>query len=150
MKKVILIYTSSTGSTEAIAEVIIEELKQNNEIDFTVKDSFDATPAELQAYDGILIGTYTWDGGVVPDEFMDFYEELDGENLTGKAAAVFGSGDSYYTNTFGAALTLFSQKLSELGANVILPNFLIDLFPEDTDLVSAKQFAQHFSHSLLK
>ncbi|GIN57932.1 flavodoxin [Lederbergia ruris] len=150
MKKVIIIYTSSTGSTEALAEAIIEELKQNNEIEIAVKDSFAATPAELHEYDGILIGTYTWDGGVVPDEFMDFYEELDEEDLTGKMAAVFGSGDSYYTNTYGAALTLFAEKLSESGAEIVLPNFLIELFPEDEDLASAKQFAQHFIQSLFK
>ncbi|KRG13021.1 flavodoxin [Lederbergia galactosidilytica] len=149
MKKIIIIYTSTTGSTEAIAEAIIEELKQNNELDLTVKDSFDATPAELHEYDGILIGTYTWDGGVVPDEFMDFYEELDEEDLTGKIAAVFGSGDSYYRYTYGAALSLFSKKLSELGAEIVLPNFLIELFPEDKDLASAQQFAKHFSQTLL-
>ncbi|MCJ7840825.1 flavodoxin domain-containing protein [Lederbergia sp. NSJ-179] len=149
MKKVILIYTSSTGSTEAIAETIREELEQNA-VHVTVKDSFVATPDELQEYDGILIGTYTWDGGVVPDEFMDFYEELDYEELTGKIAAVFGSGDSYYTKTFGAALKLFAEKLAEIGAELVLPNFLVDLYPEENDLIAAKQYGKKFSEFLLK
>src|SRR5690606_41648856 len=86
-----------------------------------IKEAFDARPDDLLEYDGFLIGTYTWEGGEIPDEFMFFYEELDSFDLTEKKAAVFGSGDSYYRFTFGAALNLFADKIQSCGATITVP-----------------------------
>lgn len=147
MKKVLIIYTSMTGNTEALVEEVQLGLKENNVI-VDIKEAFDARPDDLLEYDGFLIGTYTWEGGEIPDEFMFFYEELDSFDLTGKKAAVFGSGDSYYRFTFGAALNLFADKIQSCGATITVPTLLIDLFPEEEELDKCRQFAQQFSISL--
>lgn len=146
MKKVILIYASATGKTGAIADAIISGFEQTN-VEVITKDPFNTDPEELLNYDGILIGTYTWEG-VIPDEFMDFYEELDYHDLTGKKAAIFGSGDSYYTDTYGAALELFEDKFMEVGAKIVLPKFLIELYPDLSEIEEAKKFAVRFSSLL--
>lgn len=148
MKKVLLIYTSATGNTELMAEAIINVIK-NSPLQLSIKDAFDIEPRELLHYDGILIGTYTWDGGVIPDELMDFYEELDDHNLNGIKAATFGSGDSYYTSTFGSAIHLFANKLDELGAQIVLDSLIIDLQPDADGMKACNDFAQHFINAIL-
>lgn len=145
MEKIILLYTSSTGNTEALAEAVIKGLQQAK-VDVTVKDAFNADPYELHEYDGIIIGTYTWEGGVIPDEFMDFYEELDSQDLTDMPFFVFGSGDSYYEDTYGAALKLFATKLIDLGGTMALPIFLVELYPEDHELECAFKLGEQFAN----
>ncbi|MBS4220246.1 flavodoxin [Bacillus sp. FJAT-49711] len=144
MKKIILIYTSMTGNTEILVEEVLKGIKELD-IDVTVKEAFDSLPTDLLGYDGFLIGTYTWEGGEIPDEFMDFYEELDHVNLSKKKAAVFGSGDSYYGSTFGAAIDLFAEKIQELGGELLLPNLIIDMYPDQTELNQCKEFGRKFA-----
>ena len=44
-----------------------------------------------------IIATYTYGtDGDLPDEFMDFYEEMEDVDFTGKIAGVVGSGDTFY------------------------------------------------------
>ncbi|MBS4198361.1 flavodoxin [Bacillus sp. FJAT-49732] len=147
MTKIILIYTSMTGNTEMLAGEVIKGLEQMN-IDVTVKQAFDSLPTDLLDYDGFLIGTYTWEGEV-PDEFMDFFEELDHVDLSRKQAAVFGSGDSYYGSTYGAALRFFTDKITSLGADVLLPNLVIDLYPDDEELNQCQEFGRKFAELML-
>jgi flavodoxin I len=58
-------------------------------------------------------------------QFLDFYEEMDGVNLNGKMAAVFGSYDSAYGN-IGLAVDILSEKLLELEADVVLDGLKIE------------------------
>lgn len=147
MNNILLIYTSMTGNTELMAETIEAALREEK-VGLIVKESLDAYPEELLDYDGIIIGSYTWDGGVVPDEFMDFYEEMDRLDLTGKKAAVFGSGDTYYSSTFCKAVDLISEKLASLGAIITVDGMKADLTPEDEVLDKCRQFAKEFARSL--
>lgn len=147
MKKILLSYASSTGNTQFIAEQILSFIQQSP-VHIVMKDAFDVEPDELQDYDGILIGTYTWDGGEVPDEFMDVYEELEAIDLSGKKAFVFGSGDSYYTNTYGAGLKLFEDQLREQNAEIFAPYFLVDLAPTDDELAQCLDIIARFLQAL--
>ena len=147
LKKILLSYASSTGNTQFIAEQILSFIQQSP-IHIVMKDAFDVEADELQDYDGILIGTYTWDGGEVPDEFMDVYEELEAIDLSGKKAFVFGSGDSYYTNTYGAGLKLFEDQLREQNAEIFAPYFLVDLAPTDDELAQCLDIIARFLQAL--
>ena len=147
MKRIILIYTSMTGNTELMAKAIKDGIVMSG-VDITVIEAYDAAPEDLLNYEGILIGTHTWDDGEIPDEFMVFYEELDQFNLSGKKAAVFGSGDSFYGPTFGEAIHLFSEKLQDLGADLIMDNLLIDLEPNNEELERCKEFGRKFAEIL--
>ena len=117
MTKMILIYASMGGNTEMMAEEVANGVRQEGE-DLEVIDIMDGIEAsELENYDGILLGSYTWGDGELPDDFLDFYDEMESINLTGKKAAVFGSCDSAYPN-FGAAVDILMDKLSERGDEV--------------------------------
>lgn len=143
MGKFIIVYTSMTGNTEMVAEYIAEGIKAaGHEVD--LKDSFSVMPNDLLGYDGILLGAYTWDDGSIPDEFIDFYEEMDHIDLTGIKAAAFGSCDSFYEDTFGGAVDKIENKLKERGAEVVLEGLKIELTPEDSDIDRCIEFGLQF------
>src|SRR5690625_2626415 len=103
MGNILMLYASTTGNTELMAEAIVAyfENKQHQ----VVTKTFDFDPIdvdELLDYDAVLVGSHTWDDGDLPYEVEDFYEELDGVDITGQIAGVFGSADSFYDNYGGA------------------------------------------------
>ncbi|MCD1261061.1 flavodoxin [Paenibacillus athensensis] len=146
MAKVIMVYASSTGNTKKIAKLIGKALEQAG-VDLTVRELPQATPSELEQYDGIILGSYTYGDGDLADEFLDYYEDMDGLDLTGKIAAVFGSGDTSYDNFCGAVDTL-SAKLTELGAIIIQEDLKIELGPDDEEV--CLQFGREFAESLFE
>lgn len=116
MPKVLVVYASMTGNTEEMAEAIAQGAKEAG-AEVVSKEAFDASVDELNDYEGIIIGAYTWGDGELPDEFIDFFEALDSLDLSGKKAAVFGSGDTSYPVFCGAVDTI-EAKLKELGAEI--------------------------------
>lgn len=142
MAKVIMVFTSMTGNTEEMAEAIAEGVReQGAELD--VKEVLDATATELEEYDGILLGAYTWGDGELPDDFLDFYDELDDVDLTGKKAAVFGSCDSSYEK-YGAAVDILIEKLQERGAEVVLDGLKVELTPTNEEKQLCRLFGRDF------
>src|SRR5699024_4088725 len=76
MGKVLMLYASMTGNTEAMADIIGEAVEKHGH--HVVTKTFEMDPvdvAELADYDGLLIGTYSEDDGELPFEVEDFYEE---------------------------------------------------------------------------
>lgn len=144
--KIILIYASQTGNTQEMAEAVEEGIRSAG-AELTVKEVTDAKGQELEAYDGIVLGAYTWGDGELPDEFLDFYDEMDGCCLTGKQAAVFGSCDSAYSE-YGAAVDLLRSKLLELGAAVPQDGLKVELSPSSKDKKTCVQFGVDFVRAL--
>ncbi len=66
--KVIMVFTSMTGNTEEMAEAIAQGVREQG-VELDVKEVLDATATELEQYDGILLGAYTWGDGELPDDF---------------------------------------------------------------------------------
>jgi flavodoxin I len=147
MSKIIMVYASMTGNTLKMAEALEEGIRAEG-VDIEVKEAVDTFAAELENYDGILLGAYTWGDGELPDEFLDFYDEMDGLDLTGKKAAVFGSCDSGYSH-YGAAVDILTEKLKELGADVVLEGLKIELTPSDSDKKICENYGREFVKHLL-
>ncbi|MDF2721582.1 MAG: Flavodoxin [Paenibacillus sp.] len=142
MANIIMIYASMTGNTEEMAEAIAVGIREEGE-ELVMKSVMDANAVELEQYDGILLGAYTWGDGDLPDEFLDFFDEMEDIDLTGKRAAVFGSCDSFY-DAYGAAVDTLIGKLEELGSEVVLPGFKVDLTPTSEQIEECKQFGKQF------
>ena len=60
-------------------------------IECTTVDASDFLEADIA-----IVATYTYGDGELPDEMMDFYEDLADLNLNGKIYGVVGSGDTFY------------------------------------------------------
>jgi len=143
----IIVYTSMTGNTEEMAMRISQGLYESN-IHVVVKDSFLTSPDELLHYDGIILGSYTWNDGDLPDEFIDFYEEMGKLDLSGKKTATFGSGDSTYTD-FCRAVDILKERCQELGAENILPGLKIEDTPLDVEIDQCREFGKKFAQGLM-
>lgn len=142
MSRFLLLYASSTGNTELMAEAMKDYL-QNHGHDVVVKTfDFDQIETEeLLDYDAVFIGTYTWDDGDLPFEVEDFYDELDDVDLSGKLFGVFGSADSFY-DTYGGAIDLMYERLERRGATLLSEKLKVDLTPNKKDIIQCEEFAQ--------
>lgn len=148
MTKVIVVYASLTGNTEEMAEAIAAGAKEAG-LEVTVKEAYDAKAGDLQDYDGIILGAYTWGDGELPDEFLDFYEDMDELNLSGKKAAVFGSGDTSYPDYCGA-VDLIEKKLKALGAEIVTESLKFEYNASDEEKEQGKAIAVAMAGELCK
>ena len=115
MKKIVIIYGSSTGTTQAVAEAIASRLG--------VKDVFDAatiTKGQVEPYDVLILGTSTWGDGELQDDWYEGVKVLKSASLAGKDVAFFGCGDSMaYSDTFCNGMHLLKEELEGTGCNFI-------------------------------
>ena len=113
MSKTVVIFGSSTGTCEGIAEKIGAKL--GAEV-VNVQDLND----DVLAADNLLLGTSTWGAGELQDDWYDGVDTIKGADLSGKTVAIFGCGDSAsYSDTFCGAMKELYDAAKEAGANVI-------------------------------
>lgn len=114
MNKTIVIYGSSTGTCQSIAEKIASKLKVEA-IDVQTLDA-----GVVDSYDNLIIGTSTWGAGELQDDWYDGLKLLQGANLSGKTIAIFGCGDcESYGDTFVSAMGELYNGLKGSGAAFI-------------------------------
>ncbi len=147
MPKFLVVFASLTGNTEEMADLIVEGI-QSAGAEVDVKQSMDVDADILLAYDAFILGAYTWGDGELPDEFLDFYEDMDELDLAGKKAAVFGSGDTAY-DQFAAAVDLLADKLKERGAELVQESLKIELNPSTEDKDVCRNFGKHFAGAVI-
>lgn len=113
MKKTVVVYGSSTGTCEAIANTIASKLGVEA---INVADLNDAIVADN---DNLILGTSTWGAGELQDDWYDGVEVLKGADLAGKTVALFGCGDAEsYPDTFCGAMAEIYNAVKDQ-ANVI-------------------------------
>ena len=88
MAKTIVVYGSSTGTCETIAQTIGEKLGAE------VINVSDLTEDQIAGADNLVLRTSTWGAGEMEDAWYDGVKVLKYAGLTGKKVAVFGCGDS--------------------------------------------------------
>ncbi|HLR03973.1 MAG TPA: flavodoxin domain-containing protein [Virgibacillus sp.] len=142
MGRILVLYASMTGNTELMADAIINYIEeQGYEVETRTFDFDPVEVDELSDYEAIAIGTHTWDGGDLPYEVEDFYEELDDVDIEGMLFGVFGSADSFY-DTYGGAVDLMWEHLSDKGARMVPEKIKADLTPNADDIDRCIHFAQ--------
>lgn len=137
--EVAMIYTSMTGNTEEMAKIIAERVEKKGVSVKSFHIEFDDMMAlDLQEYDAVLFGTYTWGDADIPFEVEDFHADLLDEDMTGKPVGLFGSCDAYYP-VYGAAIEIMAKQFKKVGANVIDPLLKIEYAaePEDDETIDA-------------
>lgn len=142
MGKVLVVFASTTGNTELMAEAIADHLIYLQH-EVAIK-TFDFDPIyvdELSEYDAVLVGTHTWDDGSLPYEVEDFYDELEDVDITNKIFGVFGSADSFY-DSYGGAIDLIGDRVQQLGARLLPFRLKVDLEPDTKDIEYCQEFAK--------
>ncbi len=86
MSKALVVFGSTTGNTEMVAEKIGEVLKDKG-VEAVVKNVTDATVAELgKDYDVTILGSSTWGDDEIEfqEDFEPFFNELGSADLKEK------------------------------------------------------------------
>lgn len=133
MSKVLIVYGSTTGNTEIVAEQVAGILEGKGN-DVTTKNVVDVTVAELgNGYDLTVLGSSTWgdDDIEFQEDFALFYEDLDNAELKDKKVSLFGCGDSSYEH-FCGAVDLLEEKMDSLGGKIVGEPLRIDGDPEES------------------
>jgi len=115
MKKTIIVYGSSTGTCQSIAEKIASKLGIGD-----VVNASEISAAQIAEYDNILLGTSTWGAGDLQDDWYDGIEEIKKADLNGKTVAIFGCGDcASFPDTFCGAMAELSEAAKGAGATIV-------------------------------
>lgn len=136
-----VLFASITGNNEDIADIVAEAL-ENNGIATEVDDISMVEVSEILDYDICVICPYTYDEGSLPDEGLDFYEELADTDLNGLVFGVAGSGDTFYGDDYCKAVIDFDQQLAQANGTRGVAPVMINLAPdEDADIQKLDAFA---------
>ena len=130
-----IVYASMTGNTEACADIVADKLEELGfEVELDECSSVDAD--EMADADLCIVGTYTYGDGELPDEIVDFYEELAEVDLSGKIYGCFGSGDTFYDD-FCICVDCLKRNLKKLAQQKELNLFVLTcLLKMKTKLIS--------------
>jgi flavodoxin I len=114
MKKTVVVYGSSTGTCEAIAEKIGAKLGAE------VMNVQDLTADVVAANENLILGTSTWGAGELQDDWYDGLKTLQSSDLKGKTIAIFGCGDcATYSDTFVGGMGELYNGIKDSGAHFI-------------------------------
>jgi flavodoxin I len=117
MTKIGLFYASSTGNTEDAAKLIKEKMSAFN---LDLKNISDCVDNAMKEYDLLIFGVSTWGEGDLQDDWEDYIENLNEENLLNKTVAIFGLGDQEeYCDNFLDAMGTIYDRVIESGARVV-------------------------------
>lgn len=138
-----VVFATITGNNEDIADIISDNLEDQG---FEI-EQIEISQAEIEDFeeaDICVICPYTYDEGALPDEGLDFYDDLKKDaQLDGKVYGVAGSGDTFYEGFYCTAVDDFSNAMK--GANAIqgAPDLKINLAPDsDEDLAALDDFSK--------
>lgn len=110
MKKTGIFYGSSSGVTGEIADKLAAKLGAD------VYDVAETSVDTVQGYELLILGSSTWGAGDLQDDWEDFLPKLKKQDLSGKAVALFGTGDaSSFGDTFCDAVGTIWAALQGTG-----------------------------------
>lgn len=147
--KALVVYATITGNNEDVADIITDAL-EDLDIDVEETEMTMADPADFSDVDICVICPYTYDEGALPEEGLDFYDDLQEEQLTGKVYGVAGSGDTFYGDDFCVAVDKFGAALAKTGAIKGAENVHINLAPDEDDIKKLDAFAKQLVEKAAK
>ena len=140
MQRLLIVYSSTSGHTEYVLEVLKKYLKEKNApLEIRERHVETIEPKDLLDCDILLLASSTWNSteGLLPPDFMAFVKQAKTVDLQGKATCVIGLGDDRYRNTCKAAAHLMQFARERNGKNLLPPLPIVNE-PYDQDDKVAK------------
>ncbi|MBF2065855.1 MAG: flavodoxin [Calothrix sp. C42_A2020_038] len=112
--KIGLFYGSTTGNTDAIAELIRNEFGKGIVDLHCIAETREQDFAD---YDNLIIGSPTWGLGKLQSDWEAFFPRLENVDFKYKKVAYFGLGDQVeYPYNFVDAMGILAIKITSLGS----------------------------------
>ncbi|MDR0604541.1 MAG: flavodoxin [Bacteroidales bacterium] len=117
MKKIAIIYGSTTGNTETVAKSIAEKLSSE---DVQLIEASNLKVEDVETFPNLILGTSTWGLGDLQDDWETALPILKKCDLSGKTIAFFGLGDSgSYSDTFVDAMGTLYEAIKNTGCTFV-------------------------------
>lgn len=117
MSNIGIFWGSQTGNTRTAAEMIGQSLGVPSS---DIRDIAAASPADLAAFETLIIGTSTWGAGELQDDWNSFLPKLNGANFSEKTIAFFGLGDQIvYADHYLDAMGILYDEFAGRGATIV-------------------------------
>ncbi len=135
--KIAIVYWSSTGNTEAMAQAVAEGAKQSGaEVSLLTATEFG--PEKMDNYDAIAFGCPAMGAEELEDtEFAPMFESCE-DKLSGKKIALFGSygwGDGEWMRTW-------EETCQNKGATLACDSVICQEAPDDEALDACRSLGQ--------
>ncbi len=144
-KKIVIIYVSSYGSTQRMAESIYRGACQPD-TDVSLLNAaeidMDSLLDEIDASDGIILGTPTLNAKA-PKPIFDIISSLVTVNIRGKAAAVFGC-----YGWSGEAVQIIEDILKSLRFKIVVEGCKLRMTPTEEALNGCEEFGNKFASAI--
>lgn len=116
LNKVAIVYISYTNNTKLVAESIKKYLVDSVKVEvFNFKDDFN-----LEEYDFVFLGCFTWDKGTIPTAYRRFLKNILVDNpINNQYFSVFGTGDTQWGDLYCRAVDEIEYHLNKQGKTVI-------------------------------
>lgn len=133
--KVAVIYASTTGNTEAMANAICDSLKEKG-ADVLCSTADGADQAAALSCDALLLGSPAMGDEVLEDSVEEFFAAIEG-SISGKKIGIFGS----YDWGDGKWLRDWADRIKSQGAVLLGDPLMVHLTPEADDVAKCKSWA---------
>ncbi|MFC6274226.1 flavodoxin [Levilactobacillus tangyuanensis] len=141
-----VVYATITGNNRQVADIVTQQLS-NQGCRVTETEISQTDAADLKHVDICVVCAYTYDNGALPDEGLDFYEDLQTTRLTKQVYGVAGSGDTYYGDDYNTTVDHFETAFQLTGARQGALPVKIDLAPDATDRQRLASFTTALIHT---
>lgn len=133
MKKIAVVYWSSTGNTETMAEAVAEGIKAAGG-DISVYNADKFSGDLMDDFDGIAFGCPAMGDEVLEeDEFEPMFSSCEGK-LSGKRIVLFGS----YDWGDGEWMRIWEETCKAKGAVLVSNSVISNLEPDEEGIESCK------------
>ncbi len=146
-KKILIIYASATGSTEKLAQVIIEGIKKVDGVSLEVKRARDGKPDDVVSANGFAFGSYSA-SEYIEGEFKNLFEQLYPlkRKLNGKPVLLFTTGLGNQV----AALASMEKLVGLLNPQWIKPGLAVKGMPGEADKAKAIEMGEKLADAVKK
>jgi len=147
-KKVVVGYASAYGHTKKMAELIAEGVRQVPDIEVVLLDMAQDDPekiaAELQSFDGLILGSPTINADVVAPVWQAL-NAVSAITSKGKLAAVFGN-----YGWSGEAAELLENRLERMRLAVVQPALKVRFSLTAEDQQRCLEFGERFAQAFVQ
>ncbi|WP_056944754.1 flavodoxin domain-containing protein [Levilactobacillus namurensis] len=140
-----IISASQSGRNQALAMHLQSDLAAHAQTVVTEVSQADAY--ELAQNDAVIVVSYTYHDGDLPDEMQDFFEDLKDVDLNRTKFAVCGSSSKTHVH-FGRAVDYLTIQLNSSNGEQVADSVKIDRDPDQADLARVDQLAQQVLNRL--
>ena len=134
-----VVFATITGNNEDIADIVTEQLEDGG-VKVEETEISQTDPSAFEDVDICVVCPYTYDEGALPEEGLDFYEDLADEDLSGKVYGVAGSGDTFYEEYYNVSVDKFEETFEKTGATKGADSVKINLEPDEDDIKKLDAF----------